>query len=74
VVKDGKYETLLRRVGSNIEKHRKAKGMSQKEVAYACNMEEQNYRRIEKSQTNPTLKSLCRIAEVFGIEVSDLLQ
>ena len=47
--------------------------MTQKDVAFACEMEEQNYRRVEKGLTNPTLKSLVRICAALEINLKDLL-
>jgi transcriptional regulator with XRE-family HTH domain len=68
-----KYDEVLLILGDNVARYRKEKRLTQREVAFACGMEEQNYRRIEKSLTNPTLKTLIRISEVFNVEVTDLL-
>lgn len=69
---EDKYQALLEKISSELERIRKEKGFTQKHVAFNCDMEEQNYRRIEKGLTNPTLKSLVRICEVLEIELKDL--
>lgn len=69
---EDKYQELLNKISSELERIRKEKGFTQKHVAFNCEMEEQNYRRIEKGLTNPTLKSLVRICEVLEIDIKDL--
>ncbi|HRO74550.1 MAG TPA: helix-turn-helix transcriptional regulator [Crocinitomicaceae bacterium] len=60
-------------LGKNLKQIRKSRGLSQKEVAFNCDMDEQNYRRIENGKTNPTLKSLHRIGEALSVSVTELL-
>lgn len=67
------YQEILKHVSKQIEIARKRKGMTQKDVAFACEMEEQNYRRVEKGLTNPTLKSLVRICSALDVKLKDLL-
>ena len=67
-----KYQSVLEYAALQIESARKKRGMTQKDVAFACEMEEQNYRRIEKGLTNPTLKSLVRICTVLEIDLKTL--
>lgn len=67
-----KYQSILSNISWQLERIRKEKGFTQKHVAFNCEMEEQNYRRIEKGLTNPTLKSLVRICDVLDIDIKDL--
>lgn len=67
-----KYQSVLEYAALQIESARKKRGMTQKDVAFACEMEEQNYRRIEKGLTNPTLKSLVRICTVLDVDLKSL--
>lgn len=67
-----KYQSVLEYAALQLETARKKRGMTQKDVAFACEMEEQNYRRIEKGLTNPTLKSLVRICTVLDIDLKSL--
>ena len=69
----GKYEKFLKKIGDNLRKARLDKGLTMREVAERCGMEENNYGRFEKAQTNPTFKSLFMICDVLGIDVKDLL-
>lgn len=67
-----KYQSILASLTKRLELIRKEKGYTQRHVAFNCDMEEQNYRRIEKGLTNPTLKSLVKICEVLEIDIKDL--
>lgn len=69
-----KYQEVLNSLGSALKHARNKKGLTQKDVAYACEMEEQNYQRIERGRTNPTLRSLIRISVVLEVELSDLFK
>lgn len=68
-----KYEGALKQLGDNLRKSRIAKGFTMREVADRCGMEENNYGRFEKAQTNPTFKSLMQICSVLEIELKELL-
>lgn len=68
-----KYQDSLKLLGESLRKVRKEKGLTQREVAERCNMEENNYGRFEKAQTNPTFKSLIMICEVLEVELKELL-
>lgn len=69
---DEKYQEVLNSISQQLQAARKKRGLTQKDVAFACEMEEQNYRRVEKGLTNPTLKSLIRICLVLEIEIKSL--
>lgn len=68
-----KYEKALSKLGNNLRKARLDKGLTMREVADRCGMEENNYGRFEKGQTNPTFKSLFMVCEALDIDVKDLL-
>jgi transcriptional regulator with XRE-family HTH domain len=61
-------------VGSAIKKTREAKGLSQKEVAIACKMDQAQYSRIENGKTDPSFSSVLHIAKSIGVDLSDLLR
>lgn len=67
-----KYQEALNQLASKIRKVRLEKGLTMREVADRCGMEENNYGRFEKAQTNPTFKSLFMICDVLEIDVRDL--
>jgi transcriptional regulator with XRE-family HTH domain len=59
-------------VGEAIEKVTEAKGLSQKEVALACKMDQSHYSRVENGKTDPSFSVIERIAKVLKIELSEL--
>jgi transcriptional regulator with XRE-family HTH domain len=50
--------------GEASKKAREAKGLSQKEVALACKMDQEQYSRIENCKTNPSFSAVVRIAKL----------
>lgn len=64
----------LIKLGENIKSIRIDKGLTQKKLAELCDMEPPNIRRIEGGNTNPTVKTLFKIAKVFKIEIWELLK
>lgn len=54
-------ETLIKKVGLRIKELRKARGMTQFDLAIKSDMEENALQRIEAGRTNPTLKTLLKI-------------
>ena len=66
-------ETYLKELGKRIATLRKAQKITQVDLAYRCDIEKQNMRRIEAGNTNPTILMLKRISSNMGITVSDLV-
>ena len=50
-----------------------SKGIKQKDLAYDCGIEKQNLLRLESGKTNPTIKTLLKIAAALDVSVIDLL-
>jgi transcriptional regulator with XRE-family HTH domain len=69
-----KDQDLIKIIGKNIRQLRKEKGMKQIDLAYNCGFEKQNMQRLESGKTNPTIKTLSKIAEALGVTVIDLLK
>ena len=61
---------FLRQLGLAIAKQRVRKKLTQTEVAYKCDFERGNLRRIEKGKSNVTAESLLKISEAIGVPVS----
>jgi transcriptional regulator with XRE-family HTH domain len=59
---------FLIKLGENISKIRKEKGITQIELGHRCDFDRSNMRRIESGRTNPTILTLKKISE--GLEVS----
>jgi transcriptional regulator with XRE-family HTH domain len=60
-------------LGFRIKQFRTLKKLSQKEVAMAIDMNQGQYSRIESGKVEPTLSSLKKIASVFEVSISELL-
>lgn len=72
VIEEVIYDNLRQEVGKKIRSTRLEKGLTMRAVADAIGMEENNYSRFEKGNTNPTLKSLFKICQVLDISLKDL--
>lgn len=59
---------FILKLGKRIVALRKEKNIKQIDLATKINIEDSALRRIESGRTNPTLKTLLRIAE--GLDVS----
>ncbi|MCO6499226.1 MAG: helix-turn-helix transcriptional regulator [Vicingus serpentipes] len=70
-----KYQEQLEKLSNNIKLARERKGMTKRELAERCEMEESNYWRFENpsDKLNPTLKILVQICEVLEVDLKDLL-
>ncbi|HEV7332742.1 MAG TPA: helix-turn-helix transcriptional regulator [Flavisolibacter sp.] len=53
---------------------RKAKGLTQKEVALALKMDASQYSRIENGKTDPSFTIVAKIAKALGVTLSELFQ
>ena len=62
------FDKFLVGLGSNIARIRKAKGFTLLQLAYESGTEKVNIVRIEQSQTNPTIKTLWKIAKALDVE------
>jgi len=69
---DGLHK-LNKNIGSVMRKHRKKKGISQAVMGDDINLSSNQVGRIERAQSNPTIKTLYSIAEYLEIEVVDLV-
>ena len=63
----------IKQIGLSIKKIRKANKLTQLDLAALLNIEDSALRRIENGRTNPTIKTLIRIAKVLDIKVTELL-
>ena len=68
-----KKEQLQKKIGERIIKLRTQKGLSQSDLARACNKDRQAIEKIENGRVNPTLYTLLEISEALQISLSDLV-
>ena len=61
-------------LGSLIKRVREAKGLSQKEVAMTCKMDQAQYSRIERGKTDPSFSAVVRITKGLGVDLSELFR
>ena len=66
-------EEYILEVCKNIKSFRLAKNLTQVDLSASIGIDDSSLRRIESGRTSPTLKTLFRIANALGIEVSELL-
>ena len=72
--KTTKEEIILKKIGDRISELRKTAGKSQSVFSYEMGWDNPNLRKIEKGKTNPTVKTLIKIADVLNISLSELLK
>lgn len=64
--------TVARIIGRNLSALRKARGVRQKDVAAAINMNIGVMNLAESGQVEPTLTTLRRLADYYGVTIDEL--
>lgn len=64
---------IRRKIGKNIKKARKEKGLKQVEVAVDAGLNTSYYGKIERGLVNPSLKKFYRIIKALKVCSSDIL-
>jgi transcriptional regulator with XRE-family HTH domain len=64
----------LKEIGNNIRKYRLMKSLTQLDLAVACGFEESSIGRLENGNTNPTIKTLLKVANALDITLSQLVK
>lgn len=64
----------IKKIGKKIKKLRLKKGLTQLDLAVACNFEESSIGRLENGNTNPTIKTLLKVLNALGIKLYELLK
>ncbi|WP_028357619.1 helix-turn-helix domain-containing protein [Brackiella oedipodis] len=68
-----KLNYSLEDLGQTIASYRQSSGLTQAEVAEKLGLGNDAVSRLERGQTDPSLRRLFEIAELFNCEVADLL-
>lgn len=58
-------------IGANIRRIRKEQGLTIEDLAFYAETTSSHLGRIERGKTNPTVKTLQRIAKALGVETAD---
>jgi len=66
-------ETLKKKFGKNLQRIRKAKGMSLLGVSYNCGIYDSKISKIEHGRYNITLSTIAELAKGLGVTPSELL-
>ena len=69
-----KEEEFIKNLGKRIVVLRKERKLKQIDLATKVNIEDSALRRIESGRTNPTVKTLLRIAEGLEVAFTDLFE
>ncbi len=68
------FENDLKQFGTEIKSVRKAKKITQLQLASLCDIDIRTIQRIEKGEFNPSLRVLIRIANAFDMSLSNLMK
>ena len=66
-------DDALGAIGRNVSRLRRARGLSQEELAHAAELRQAYLSQLEAGKRNPTIRTLIRIAEALGVPLSGLI-
>lgn len=67
-----KEKEYIKKIGKRIVELREKQNLKQIDLAIKINIEDSALRRLESGRTNPTIKSLLRVAEGLNVDFSEL--
>lgn len=65
---------LVQAMGRNVREARRARGLSQEELAHEAGMKRSYLSDLERGLRNPTVRALGRLANALGMSASELLK
>lgn len=65
--------TLIQRFGRNVRRARQVRGLSQEDLADLAGLHRTYVGSVERGERNPTLLNITRLAQVLGIQPSELM-
>ncbi|MFD0645332.1 MULTISPECIES: helix-turn-helix transcriptional regulator [unclassified Bradyrhizobium] len=65
---------ILEHLASNVRELRQENGLSQEALATMVDVQQNEISKIENRRSNPTILTLERLAQAFGVTVPRLLQ
>ena len=67
------YKENLKKFGKHVAKLRKDKGLSLRDLSYACDIDNSKISKIEKGLINITFTTILQLAEALNVPVSELM-
>lgn len=64
---------VRKRVGKNVSKIRKLRGLSQEDLAFECDLHRTYISGVERGIRNPTVVVLDKVAKALKVDAADLL-
>jgi transcriptional regulator with XRE-family HTH domain len=65
---------VRKRVGSNVRRLRRAKGLSQEELAYRAEVHQTYLSGVEGAKRNPSIDVLTRIAGALDVDIEEFFR
>ena len=66
-------KTIRKRFGEKVRELRRAKGLSQEELAFRAGIHRNYLGGIERGERNPALDNIAEIAKALGLTLGELL-
>ncbi len=67
-------KTIRKKFGEKVRELRRAKGLSQEELAFRAGIHRNYLGGIERGERNPALDNIAAIAKALGVDLSVLLR
>jgi len=67
-------ENEAQRLGQNLKRIRTKKGISQGDIARTLKVNKSHISNIENGKSNPTLKTIAKLAKAVSVPVEDLIK
>ena len=67
------HQSISKTIASKVKALRKSRGITQEEFADFAGIDRTYASQIERAIANPSLSVLCKIADVFDVDLKDLL-
>jgi transcriptional regulator with XRE-family HTH domain len=65
---------VRKRVGANVQRLRRGKGLSQEELAYRADIHQTYLSGVEGGKRNPSIGVLDRIASALDVDIDELFR
>lgn len=65
---------IRERLSQNLRRLRKERGLTVEELAHRARLHSRHLQKLEAGETNPTIGTLARLADVLGTPVTSLLE